>query len=919
MPDDTKIAFHVLTQVEYLRVRFENIVKVEGSEPQPYLDTSYIPTIGYGFNLRAHFDIIARTIEPDLSEQQLRELQNIVNGDWKDKKSSELVSAIDAKMESFRLENPKIDPSFRFSSSSQLRKVFDVLAPEFEKRIDIKFTSIPTSTERVALFTLGYGNQNLLGSGLVGAIENNNRAEAWYEIRYNSNAARKDKKTGKPIPIDCARTEVESEQEVCGTAKRRYFESDVFGLYNDVSNVTEVEARQIAEMYAHHRAGELGIDAYDERFGQLVGNAIRDYTAPYVYRRQKSFLPTLDKLKVLYPESKGVWEALADAVEGPQAISVAADEPPTLAGDAANELILGKNEGSVLEGNAGDDVVIGGRSNDILRGGFGDDTLRGGDGDDRLEGGPGFDRYRHLDSQTPKAGEQLTNKPGKDTIAKDADGVVEIRERAASFDIKSVEGDFYPHPAGGGYVEVRHSGYIDTPTIVRSSILLRPVGESGLEISNNQAADVNQAALPDTVNSITVEQFASGDLNINLLSAACRDAGTSFGRTNEIVSSYVGTCGSDNIRSNLADNATIDAKEGNDYISGGSIVYGGSGNDSMDSKDGDQYIDGGPGRDYILSGIGIDTIYGGPGDDSISDADLGYLYALPPGRFNELHGGEGNDTIQGSSGKYKIYGEKGDDLISFQGLDVIYISPSETILDGGEGNDRIEVRNAPATLIGGPGINEYLLLEVNLQQGMSYVIKDAASSPEDRVFIQQKIGGTIPLEQWVAERKSGKYAYDATSKTLHVQANAASVQGIGTAQTPGEIVIENFTHNGIFRIENVPGAPPAPWQIPVPDLEEPGAPSVPGQYQQLLPVVMRRVAASDRSTDAMLHPVSQQHPEQVAYIAHLGVAAGAVMGVGAMHRTALQRFLRPVYRRLAATRANLDVLRIRAEQRLKES
>lgn len=86
--------------------------------------------------------------------------------------------------------------------------------------------------ERAALVSLAYNNPNLLGMGLGNAILDGNRAEAWYQIRYQSNG-------GSSVGQ--------------GIANRRYRESDMFGLY-DNAPLGEAEARQVYRMYTAHSA-----------------------------------------------------------------------------------------------------------------------------------------------------------------------------------------------------------------------------------------------------------------------------------------------------------------------------------------------------------------------------------------------------------------------------------------------------------------------------------------------------------------------------------------------------------------------------------------------------------------------------------------------------------------------------------------
>ncbi len=80
------------------------------------------------------------------------------------------------------------------------------LAPTYDGFIDRWIASIPDSAERAALFSLTWNAPSLLGPKLKAAILDGNRAEAWYEIRYNSNGI-----------------------ALAGIANRRYVEAEEFG------------------------------------------------------------------------------------------------------------------------------------------------------------------------------------------------------------------------------------------------------------------------------------------------------------------------------------------------------------------------------------------------------------------------------------------------------------------------------------------------------------------------------------------------------------------------------------------------------------------------------------------------------------------------------------------------------------------
>ncbi len=102
------------------------------------------------------------------------------------------------------------------------------------------------SPEGAALLSLWYNGQSKLISSsgnLTQALKDKNRVAAWWEIRYGSN--------GDKLP---------------GLAKRRYWESAIFGLYNDPENVTDVEAQEIIDflLAPSHYSTIAGKGAGDE-------------------------------------------------------------------------------------------------------------------------------------------------------------------------------------------------------------------------------------------------------------------------------------------------------------------------------------------------------------------------------------------------------------------------------------------------------------------------------------------------------------------------------------------------------------------------------------------------------------------------------------------------------------------------------
>ncbi|HVK54292.1 MAG TPA: hypothetical protein VM532_04595, partial [Burkholderiales bacterium] len=107
------------------------------------------------------------------------------------------------------------------------------------------------TAEYKALMSLYFNAETLIGEGLLRALEHGNRAEAWFEIRFRSN--------------------IEKEP---GIAKRRYYESQVFGVYEPTTNVTSEDAKQIYRMLNLHRDEIL---KYEKKYGGQIGLANSDY------------------------------------------------------------------------------------------------------------------------------------------------------------------------------------------------------------------------------------------------------------------------------------------------------------------------------------------------------------------------------------------------------------------------------------------------------------------------------------------------------------------------------------------------------------------------------------------------------------------------------------------------------------------
>jgi GH24 family phage-related lysozyme (muramidase) len=112
---------------------------------------------------------------------------------------------------------------------------------------------MPLSPERAAFVSIVYSQDfgDSLSSNMIDfyqAIRDGNRAEAWFQIRY--------KALGSSAPMFVYRK-----------AKRRYLESQIFGLYDNPQMTDIQEASSVFKMFQRHRDE---ICDHESRFGKKI-------------------------------------------------------------------------------------------------------------------------------------------------------------------------------------------------------------------------------------------------------------------------------------------------------------------------------------------------------------------------------------------------------------------------------------------------------------------------------------------------------------------------------------------------------------------------------------------------------------------------------------------------------------------------
>ena len=384
---------------------------------------------------------------------------------------------------------------------------------------------MPLSEERVAMISLTYNRgagaltgdpaRNIPEHPVMGAIRDGDRAEAWFQMRYNCWGS--------------ADAQFEG-----GLRKRRFAEAHVFGLYDDPQNVTTEEARGVSRMFQLHRDEIGNVESRhgvtvegDQATRNRIADANRDYPAlvrdygrvetiaeslgpahEALLRQARTDHPDIaDRLTVanipvgrihtdpdrelrtaaevdqdaeaLRTQRNPPRAATIEAISREQRNTTTQDEDPNHAATIDSKRMTRGNNPREVDSN---DLLVGNGGDDTLRAHRGNDVLIGGAGRDRMEGGIGQDTY-------------VAN--GGDTVM-DNDGRGELRWRNERGRDELLSGG------------VRNEG--DPANTYRSANgqFTYVVDGGNLTVTNTQGE------------SLRVENYARGDLGIRLEDAPAR-------------------------------------------------------------------------------------------------------------------------------------------------------------------------------------------------------------------------------------------------------------------------------------------------------------------------------------------------------------------------------------------------------------
>src|SRR5438128_935104 len=498
------------------------------------------------------------------------------------------------------------------------------------------------SNERLALLSmvfnggLGIFGSSLSQSKLLNALETGNRAEAWFEIRYNTNAESK-------------RTDAASQAVTEGIADRRIHESNLFGLYNEQGpSIPEDEAKDVLRMYTIHRND---IQTYENQFHSL-------FLVAGANTIQSQLTAAKGPLLALYADGQ--------TIDGD--VLVGAD------------LLIGTAKADLIFGEKGDDILVGNDANDILRGGEGNDELFGGLGNDVLKGGAGKDTYFYssgdgsdviVDTPLILDGGGQPEGDGKGAIVYDEHVLAGGIKKTGESNYKSLDEQFtYQWDGTPG-----HDLTINSTLTVKGFTN----GDLGITLANAPNIVTNFDNGGQTRTEFQkVDHFVQvgTDLNGNPIFepvfANFFDDASNDTRTTSDPGRLTPPIGDNN---NL-----IHAGGGSDFIASGAgddqlfgdagsdTIFAGAGDDRLSGGTDGDFLDGGPGSDTLSGDEGDDTVYGGAGNDSLvggpgNDFMNGDDPNNPVGVTGNdvLDGGDGNDVLQGGAGNDVVMGGAGND------------------------------------------------------------------------------------------------------------------------------------------------------------------------------------------------------------------------------------------------------------------
>ncbi len=512
--------------------------------------------------------------------------------------------------------------SFAFNGEPDAAALLQIIANRYERALNQALGDPPDnpvqllqSNERIAVISLLFpiagptaaairGTRTARGiTPILNAIRNDNRAEAWYEIRYQNNRGG-------------------------AWTQRRYLEAAYFNLYDSHAageSISEAEAKEVMRMYTWHELQVPEADRmteYDRLHALDLGRAgspninaavqeARDYLVA-------NFVTNVAQTRDITING---WVMVGRGLDSYEYIDHDYVDD-TLEGSNQNDLIFGEKGWDVLSGWRGQDVIYGGQGNDHIYGGEGNDFIYGGPGDDTyyINTGDGTDRIE--DKEHDRRGDMVViNATPLLPFVRKADGTFE--SYLYDSDNRLFRGEYRNNEQGGrDFVvsEYRRNGRDTTAT--------------GLEVILNEDFQEGDFGIrfydkltpPD--NSVTSNEI-DGDLEPIDFNPEEPGIQVQDDQWWNVITDSQPDEGRNDILYDTPDNDLILAGDGNDYVrtfrGGSDWIKGEEGDDLIDGEVSiNPIIEGGPGNDVLFgSYVSGSQIFGDSYGDKQTLIDAG--------------------------------------------------------------------------------------------------------------------------------------------------------------------------------------------------------------------------------------------------------------------------------------------------------
>lgn len=266
---------HCISDLEYNELVFKLLFQNSTFNSSLAISPAGLPTIGYGFNLQDDralipvleslgFDVHAQRLKDDalVAEQYyidlIRSAFKIINSKNPESLNNVVQSILAVRLTDKRYpkcHHYKRIARFVYEDKEAVKQCLKAIIKNYEKTVDRWLMAFDLelvnqnpqlfarkSQERLVLFSLAYQgviglkpNKSPLFPALGNAFLLDNRPLVWYYIRYNS------------FPND---------QKTVESVMQRYYESELFGLYDEGvngDNITTAQCKEIYSVYHEYR------------------------------------------------------------------------------------------------------------------------------------------------------------------------------------------------------------------------------------------------------------------------------------------------------------------------------------------------------------------------------------------------------------------------------------------------------------------------------------------------------------------------------------------------------------------------------------------------------------------------------------------------------------------------------------------